>query len=203
MKYKKFIINLSSTSYLVVIKQFYQINNNYQDLWNLIPERDTYIKIYGKEIKIPRKQDLFSNDDRISYKYSGTIVKSKPIIENSILSEIYNYFINYKLVKSKNKKDFNAIFINWYRNGKDYINQHSDDEKDLDIEKGIWSLSFGATRTFIITCKKTQKTILELKLSDGMLIGMCGNFQKEFKHGIPKEKTNETRINLTFRSFVR
>jgi len=38
------------------------------------------------------------------------------------------------------------------------INQHSEDEKDLDIEKGMWSLSFGATRT-VITCKKNPKKL--------------------------------------------
>jgi len=55
----------------------------------------------------------------------------------------------------------------------------------------------------LLLVKKTQKNYFRIKLSDGMLIDMCGNFQKEFKHGIPKEKTNETRINLNFRSFVR
>ena len=201
-------IYLSDNSWLIIKYNFYKLKkDDFINLWNLKPIDDIYIKFYGKTFPVPRKTALYSNEN-ISYKFSGTTVKSKSFDNNSIIGNIINTFNN-NINEIDNtisiNKDignyYNAAFFNWYENGNNYISAHSDDEKDLNIKMGIWSLSFGFPRKFVITDKFTNKRIKTILLEDGMLIGMCGNFQQEFKHQITKQKHADKRINITIRSF--
>ena len=99
------------------------------------------------------------------------------------------------------KIELNSVLINLYRNGNDYISYHSDDEKQID-RSCIASLSFGATRDFVIKRIAYQESIT-YPLSDGDLIFMLGDFHDKFKHGIPKRKTvKQPRWNLTFRKLL-
>ena len=55
---------------------------------------------------------------------------------------------------------FNAILINRYKDGEDKIGAHSDDEKYLDTNAGVVSISYQkkeASRKFRIREKKTKK----------------------------------------------
>ena len=204
-------IYLSDNSWLVIQPNFWNISpDEFNYLWELSQDLDdVYIKMFGKLVKVPRKTTLFSNHPEVSYKFSGTIVKSLPITPDSIIGKILQYFndnisnIEPSISINLDKKGqyFNGVFGNWYKDGKEYINQHSDDEKDLNSNMGIWSISFGGVRKFVLTDKKTGKKVKEIDLEDGMLLGMCGDFQKEFKHGIPKQKIAKPRINLTIRAF--
>ena len=44
---------------------------------------------------------------------------------------------------------FNGCLINLYRDGNDCMGWHSDNEKELDSEKSIASLSLGSSRDFL------------------------------------------------------
>ena len=97
--------------------------------------------------------------------FGKSFVKSLPITPDSIIGKILQYFndniTNIELTISINldKKGqyFNGVFGNWYKDGKDYINQHSDDEKDFNSSMGICSISFGGVRKFVLTDKKQVK----------------------------------------------
>jgi alkylated DNA repair dioxygenase AlkB len=79
------------------------------------------------------------------------------------------------------------------------MGMHSDDEPELGEEPAIASLSFGATRTFILRHKATKET-LKLPLGDGSLLFMAGALQTHWLHGINKSsRPIGARINLTFR----
>jgi alkylated DNA repair dioxygenase AlkB len=94
---------------------------------------------------------------------------------------------------------FSSALLNYYRNEQDSMGFHSDDERELGPEPAIASLSFGATRTFILKHKRLPKT-LKLDLSDGSLLLMAGRLQHCWRHGINKERHPcGPRINLTFR----
>ncbi len=79
---------------------------------------------------------------------------------------------------------------------------HSDNEKELDPQKSIASLSLGSTRDFIL--KHKQKTLKEkLTLGNGDLLIMYPECQRDWIHSIPKRrKIIENRINLTFRTYI-
>ena len=151
------------------------------------------IILYGKEVTQRRYVGFFS-DESIGYKYSNKLAKSKPLKPHLImmLHKINQLF----------NANFNGILINKYNDGADYISPHSDDETNLD-PIGVVSLSYGSTRTFRIRNKKTKKKFLDVQLQSNDLLLMGGNFQKEFTHEIPIQKSiQQPRISFTFRKHV-
>lgn len=99
---------------------------------------------------------------------------------------------------------YTLLQCNYYKDASVGISPHSDDEKCIDLTYPILSLSFYAdknhTRSFsIYTMDKTK--LLDIPLGHGDLCTMSGGMQREFLHGIEKERANKcaSRINFTFR----
>ncbi|XP_007531576.1 alpha-ketoglutarate-dependent dioxygenase alkB homolog 3 isoform X1 [Erinaceus europaeus] len=104
---------------------------------------------------------------------------------------------------------FNSLLCNLYRNEKDSVDWHSDDEPSLGKCPIIASLSFGATRTFEMRKKPlpeesgdyTYMDRVKIPLDHGTLLIMEGATQADWQHRVPKEyHSREPRINLTFRT---
>ena len=95
---------------------------------------------------------------------------------------------------------FNGILVNYYADGTETICDHSDDENGLHNGMVV-GISYGAERKFRIKDKKTKKKVMDVPTKQGSYLIMSGDFQKEFTHGIPCEKTiTEGRYSFTFRS---
>jgi alkylated DNA repair dioxygenase AlkB len=105
-------------------------------------------------------------------------------------------------VESATGRDYNSVLLNYYRDGRDSMGMHSDDEAELGPEPAIASLSFGAARTFVLRHKRTKET-LKLPLGDGSLLFTAGALQANWLHGINKtSRPVGARLNLTFRKIV-
>jgi alkylated DNA repair dioxygenase AlkB len=103
------------------------------------------------------------------------------------------------LLKSESvESQMNSVLINYYRDGKDKINYHSDDESQIGSEPVISSLSLGDSRTFKFKNKETKERI-DFVLGSGDLIIMKGKTQELWQHGVLPENEKGPRINLTFR----
>lgn len=103
---------------------------------------------------------------------------------------------------------FNSLLCNLYRNDKDSIDWHSDDEPALGKNPIIASLSFGDTRVFEMRQKPppeehgdyTYVEQVRVPLDHGSLLLMEGATQKDWQHRVPKEYHDRgARVNLTFR----
>jgi len=106
-------------------------------------------------------------------------------------------------IRAEGFGEFNAVLVNRYRNGKDHISPHRDDDYG-DPEPTIPSLTLGATRPFklakIIDSKLDTSTMVEYKPGHGDLLVMRGRTNSEWQHWVPKTaKQVGERINLTFR----
>jgi len=161
---------------------------------------------YGKEITFHRSIGFFSDTSK-GYKFSKQTTKSHP------LTTELKHLIN--KINQEFETSFNGVLINIYRSGCDYISAHSDDEKELDKSKHVIAISLGSSRCFrirtkqhdteidtsLLSNKKCKTPVFDIQTEHGQLIAMCGNFQSEFTHEIPIEKTkpNTPRISLTFR----
>ena len=153
------------------------------------------IKIQGKEIPVPR---LIAWYGEVNYKYSGITHYAQPMPE--VIEHVKKVLEALCTQKLKRKIKFNSVLLNYYRNGSDSISFHSDDERELDEEAVIASVSLGATRKFIFKNKEDAKLKKEYVLTNGHCLVMFGDTQKHWLHGIPKEPNiQEERINLTFR----
>ncbi|XP_029409874.1 alpha-ketoglutarate-dependent dioxygenase alkB homolog 3 isoform X6 [Nannospalax galili] len=104
---------------------------------------------------------------------------------------------------------FNSLLCNLYRDEKDSVDWHSDDEPSLGRYPVIASLSFGATRTFEMRKKPppeengdyTYVERVKIPLDHGTLLIMEGATQADWQHRVPKEyHSRESRVNLTFRT---
>ena len=95
--------------------------------------------------------------------------------------------------------DFTSCLVNFYPDGMSGVGWHSDDEKIIVPESPIASLSLGCSRQFQVRSISTGATY-SYNLSDGMLMIMQGEFQKEFMHRVTVDSAIiHTRINITFR----
>ncbi len=146
---------------------------------------------YGKLCHQQRDVGFFS-DLVEQYRYSKETFPAKPLSAKMgfIMQEVN------KACQSK----FNGILVNLYNNGEKCISAHSDDEKELDPQAGVVTISIGAVRKFRLRDKQSKKIIYETDLINGSCLQMLGACQKELTHEIPKEKgVISWRLSLTFR----
>jgi len=175
-----------------------QLNQTFVDLF-----KPTYVTVWNQTFEERRRVLGFSREDK-SYVYSGKEVtpllfRDYPIIDD-ILTKVMKSVRTLKEYQNLEDPDF--IIMNWYRDGKDYISPHSDDETSISQNRPIVSLSLGATRTFAFYPKtgKTTTRVDALNLTSGSICIMGKGCQTHYKHGIPESKrVKEARWNLTFR----
>jgi alkylated DNA repair dioxygenase AlkB len=98
--------------------------------------------------------------------------------------------------------DFNSVLANRYRDGRDRMGWHSDDEPELGPRPVIASLSLGATRRFALKPRGVGERLV-LELPHGSLLVMAGDTQTRYRHALPAtaQPVGE-RINLTFRQIL-
>jgi alkylated DNA repair dioxygenase AlkB len=97
---------------------------------------------------------------------------------------------------------FNAALANLYRNGRDSVGWHSDNEAGLGNCATIASLSLGGERRFQFRHRKTKQTIT-LGLRMGHWLIMAGDTQCFWVHQVPKSAAAVApRVNLTFRHMI-
>lgn len=163
----------------------------FEKLKNQIEWKQEPIKIFGKTINQPRLTALYGNPEK-PYGYSGIIMQ--PLVWTDFLLEIKSR------VEEKAKTNFTHVLLNYYRDGKDSMGWHRDNEAVLGPNPNIVSVSFGETREFQIRHYAKKKLKLKLPLDHGSLVIMGGSSQHLWEHQIPKTaKPMGPRINLTFR----
>lgn len=155
--------------------------------------RQDTIRIYGKSYPIPRLQ-AFQGEPDIHYQYSN-LTLTTTTWHPTILS-IKNR------IEQLCQHSFNCVLINRYRDGKDKMGWHSDNEPELGKNPVIASLSLGAERRFILKHRyNTQLGKIEFCLGAGALLIMSGETQHFWQHTVPSSnRIHDERINLTFRN---
>lgn len=179
---------------LALLEQLELSLGNADVLARLIAEtawRAELVTVWGKQHQQPR---LTAWHGTARYTYSGLTLEPLPF--TCLQQEIK------AAAEQASGRRFNSVLLNYYRDERDSMGMHSDAEPELGPEPAIASVSFGATRTFILKHKRNKRTV-KLNLTDGSLLLMTGQTQKNWLHGINKEaKAKGPRVNLTFRYIV-
>jgi len=166
----------------------------FQTLFNEIKWRQDKMKIYGKEVNLPRKTAWYGDRDK-PYTFSGIHLEPEPW--TPMLLQIKEKIEDIAEVK------FNSVLLNLYRDGNDGISWHTDAEPELGNNPVIASVSFGGARRFMFRHKQNKDLKTEVQLTDGSFLMMAGTTQHFWQHQIPKtSKKVEPRINLTFRVII-
>lgn len=163
----------------------------FNTLLETIEWKQDKIRMYGKEIPLPRLSAWYGETDK-PYTYSGITLQAKPWTEELL-------FIKAQIEQVAGVS-FSSVLLNRYRDGKDYVSWHADDERELGNNPVIGSVNLGATRRFQLRRIDDHAEKVELELQHGTFLVMRGATQHYWQHQVPKTaaKIGE-RLNLTFR----
>lgn len=149
------------------------------------------VRMFGRELPAPRLS-AWVGDPGATYTYSR--VRHEPLPWTPTLSRLRAQLL------AELGVDFNSVLVNRYRDGRDSMGWHSDDERELGPEPLIASVSLGAARVLRFRGRAGDRRRSALELTSGSLLLMAGRTQQLYQHAI--DKTREIvgeRINLTFR----
>lgn len=164
---------------------------SYDDVLTALEWEQHYVQMYGKQVASPRLSAWYG-DSGAAYQYSGTRYLPKVWVPELLAIK--------EQVERVCGQRFNSCLANWYRDGKDGMGWHADNEPELGPEPVIASVSLGATRVFSLRHVHGSYATLKQKLNDGDLLVMRGKLQQYWQHSVPKtRKSVDGRINLTFR----
>ena len=153
------------------------------------------IVVWGKSFSQPRLIAWYG-DEGNDYTYSGIHMNPLPWTPELLDLKVR--------VEAVSGESFNSVLLNYYRDHRDSMGMHSDDEPELGKRPIIASLSLGEERTVIFKHKlrKDLKPV-RMRLESGSLLLMKGQTQQYWKHGIGKESQPcGSRVNLTFRRIL-
>jgi alkylated DNA repair dioxygenase AlkB len=160
------------------------------------------IRMFGRAIDSPRLS-CWIGDPGAVYTYSRTRFEPRPWPPAIVP-------VRRRLAQTLGV-DFDSVLANLYRDGRDSMGWHSDDEPELGPAPVIASLSLGGTRRFLFKPKPAAVPAQGndgpagdrrrgLALSHGSLLVMSGQTQANYLHALPATaKPVAARINLTFR----
>lgn len=152
------------------------------------------IRIFGREVDSPRLS-CWIGDPQARYRYSGALFEPHPW--PAALRPLR------RRLRDELGVDFNSVLANLYRDGRDAMGWHSDDEPELGAEPVIASISLGATRRFVLKHRHDAERRLALDLPHGSLLVMAGETQRHCRHALPRTaRPVGERINLTFRQIL-
>jgi alkylated DNA repair dioxygenase AlkB len=149
------------------------------------------IRLFGRLIDSPRLSSWIGDADA-AYVYSGTRFEPRPWPATMLALR--------DRVSNSADERFNSVLANLYRDGRDAMGWHSDNEAELGAQPVIASISLGASRRFVFKHRSEPERKLALELPHGSLLIMRGDTQGNYRHALPRTRVVlGERINLTFR----
>ena len=168
-------------------------DRHFQALYHDIAWQQERLFIYGRWIDVPRLMAWYGDPDA-RYRYSH--VEHHPLPWLDILRTLRDDMTQLC------SHDFNSVLANLYRDGRDSMGCHADDEKELGEKPSIVSLSFGDTRLLRFRHLRSGHRI-DIELAHGDVLIMAGELQHHWRHELPKtRRLKQARINLTFRRIL-
>ena len=161
--------------------------------WTIVSQegegwRQNDIRVFGQWHKEPRLTAWWGP----AYRYANVVWQKRDLVgAMGQLADRVSGLANFS---------YNGVLVNGYRDGRDSMGWHRDNEPEIDTAS-IASLSLGATRTFKIR-HRTTKEVVNVELAHGDLLVM-EHLQTLHEHSVPKRaKVAAPRMNFTFRRLV-
>lgn len=164
----------------------------FRQIWDQTPWRQETITLYGKTHLQPRLLAWYGDAEAV-YRYSGKTYE--PLAWTPLLQRLR------ERLSAVVGAEFNSVLLNYYRDQRDSMGLHADDEPELGSQPVIASLSLGEERVLYFRHRRDRSLRgLDVALPDGSVLLMRGDTQANWKHGIRKlARSCGPRLNLTFR----
>lgn len=170
-----------------------------------VPWKQEEISLYGRRHLLPRLT-CWMADPGCGYRYSGlaNVLESWSAAAEQLRHEL----------EAVSGWRFNSLLLNRYRDGRDAMGWHADDEPELDPAAPIASISLGASRDFRLRPRPSPRrpggvpqpfgftdcVPFNIPLHSGDLLLMEPPTQLWWQHALPRRlRIEEERLNLTFR----
>lgn len=166
----------------------------FQQIHNEADWRQESISLFGRTHDMPRLTCWMGD---MPYRYSGLTHPPSPLTPTVLDVR--------EIAEQLSGTRFNGVLLNLYRDGRDSMGWHADDEASLGPDPVIASLSLGAVRRMRFKPKPHFRAEpFGIDLAAGSLLVMRGPTQANWLHAVSKtSRPVEPRINLTFRQIVK
>jgi alkylated DNA repair dioxygenase AlkB len=179
-----------------------------EHLQQAVPWHQPVVTVFGQRHPVPRLT-CWLGDPGCTYAYSGLLEHPHPWTPP--LEQVR------QLLAAHLGVGFNSLLLNRYRDGRDRMGWHADDEQELAVGHPIASLSLGASRTLRFRPRHrpgrrlgegeaalgegaSGEAAFGVELGDGDLLLMWPPTQRGWQHALPARLgVKGERLNLTFR----
>jgi alkylated DNA repair dioxygenase AlkB len=152
---------------------------------------DHTFTIFGRTVPMPRRIQMYGPH---GYRYSGLVHPPRPLLPR--LDELR------LRVEAATGLGFNSVLCNLYRDGRDSMGWHRDDDYAHGGQPAVASVSLGATRRFLLRPVGGGRST-PVELEAGSLLVLDGEGRTAWEHALPRtSRPVGARINLTFRSMA-
>lgn len=152
--------------------------------------RQQRVLLFGRRLPQPRLT-AWCSDPGVCYRYSGLELQPGPWLRP--LQGLRHQ------LGTRTGAAFNSVLLNLYRDGRDSMGWHADDEPELGEAPVIASVSLGAVRRLRVRPRGGGPS-RAVDLAPGSLLLMRGRSQADWQHAVPRTARQVgPRINLTFR----
>lgn len=168
------------------------IEFDFDDIWRLHPPEVGKVMMFDRLVDTPRYSQCYMRP----YEFSG--------VKHNALS-LPVELVPFLEWANRDDEKYNQVFVNWYRNGLDYIGPHTDKEREHVPNSSILSISLGAEeRVFRVRDKTSKEIVMDIGMPNRSYLVMCGDIQENYTHEVPKTKKSGIgrRINITLRKFL-
>lgn len=163
-----------------------------------------HVVLFGRSVLQPR---LIAWMGALPYRYSGQTLEPRPW-PTEVSADLERLAL---AVCAAAGVSFNHVLVNRYRDGRDSMGYHADDEAELGPDPVIACVSLGRARRFAVRDRYRggrEARALDVRLGSGSLLVMGGSCQRHYRHAILRETeapgdAPRERISLTFRRLLR
>ena len=151
----------------------------FEELLAVVPWSNETMKMYDKIVDVPRLVAWYRDPD--------VLPQALELVRGRVSQRLGIVF--------------NAVSLNYYRDGTDSVAWHSDHDEDLTDHPTVALASFGATRQMQLRTKALPRRQLRCDLEPGSILSMNGDVQAHWEHHIPKvSRATDPRISVALRT---
>ncbi len=168
-----------------------QANTLLQQLLHWPSWRQHQVRLFGRYLPQPRLS-AFVGEAGLGYRYSGLQLRAEgwPAMLLPVVEAVNHHC----------QQAFNSCLLNQYRNGRDHMSWHADNEPELGPEPALAILSLSATRRLHLRRNGETRACAHYDLTHNSLLIFPPGLQATHQHRLaPSRTVDEPRISLTFR----